>query len=185
MYIYYKRRCLYHCSAKAPLLEGSGNRHLYPLKGTSFDRVYLVFGARVDLGCFALRQKRIRGGRTYAECNSGSLKTYLLLGDPAIVSLPRLDRRDTMGLLSSTRLPHTRCALSCIAAGMHRGGREGWEGGEGSGGEGRGREGRGDGRGVEGRGWEGRGGEGRGGEGRGGEGRGGEGDWRLDGRVGE
>ena len=35
---------------------------MYPLKGTSVDRVYVVFGARVDLGFFTIRQKRIRGG---------------------------------------------------------------------------------------------------------------------------
>ena len=123
--LYYKRISLYLCSAKAPLLEGSGNRRLYPLKGTSFDRVYVVFGACVDLGFFAIRQKRIRGGSTYAECNSGSLKEHLAYywGDPSIVSLPRLGRRDTMGLLSSTRQPHTRCALSCTAAGRRMGGR--------------------------------------------------------------
>ena len=79
-----------------------------------------------------------------------------------------------MGLLSSTRQPLTRCALSCTAAVRQTGGREGWEGGDGSGGEGRGGEGRGgEGRGGEGRGVEGRGGEGRGGEGREGEGSGG------------
>ena len=38
---YYKRRSLYLCSAKAPLLDGSGNRRVYPLKGTSLDRVYV------------------------------------------------------------------------------------------------------------------------------------------------
>ena len=79
-----------------------------------------------------------------------------------------------MGLLSSTRQPHTRCALSCTAGRV--------EGGEGRGGEGRGGEGRGgEGSGWEGRGGEGRGrrGEGRGGEGRGGEGRGGEGRLRM------
>ena len=53
-----------------------------------------------------------------------------------------------MGLFSSTRQPHTRCALRCTAAGRQR---------EGSG--------------VDGTGVEWRGGEGRGGEGRGGEGR--------------
>ena len=48
-----------------------------------------------------------------------------------------------MGLLSSTRQPHTRCALRCTAAGRQRGGSgvEGtgveWRGGEGREGEGR------------------------------------------------
>ena len=52
----------------------------FPLNGHppslyyNFDRVYVVFGARVYLGFFTIRQKRIRGGSTYAECNSGSLK---------------------------------------------------------------------------------------------------------------
>ena len=69
-------------------------------------------------------------------------------GDSAIVSLPHLDRRDTMGLFSSTRQPHTRCALRCTAAGRQRGGSgvEGtgveWRGGEGRGGEGRAEQGR-------------------------------------------
>ena len=52
---------------------------MYPLKGTSVDRVYVVFGARVDLGFFTIRQKRIRGGSPFAEGNSGPLKRYLLL----------------------------------------------------------------------------------------------------------
>ena len=69
-------------------------------------------------------------------------------GDSAIVSLPHLDRRDTMGLFSSTRQPHTQCALRCTAAGRQRGGS-----------------------GVEGRGREGRGGKGRAGQGRAGQGR--------------
>ena len=48
-----------------------------------------------------------------------------------------------MGLFSSTRQPHTRCALRCTAAGRQRGGsgveRTGveWSGGEGREGEGR------------------------------------------------
>ena len=48
-----------------------------------------------------------------------------------------------MGLFSSTRQPHTRCALRCTAAGRQKGGSgvEGagveWSGGEGREGEGR------------------------------------------------
>ena len=49
MYLYYKRGYPYLCPANAPVLEGSGSRRMYPLKGTSVDRVYVVFGARVDL----------------------------------------------------------------------------------------------------------------------------------------
>ena len=70
--LYYKRRDPYICSAKAPVLEGSGRSRLYRRKGTSVDRVYVVFG--VNLGFFTIRQKRIRGGSMYAECNSGLLK---------------------------------------------------------------------------------------------------------------
>ena len=53
-----------------------------------------------------------------------------------------------MGLFSSTRQPHTRCALRCTAAGRQRGGSgvEGtgveWSGGEGREGEGRAGQGR-------------------------------------------
>ena len=57
-------------------------------------------------------------------------------GDSAIVSLPHLDRRDTMGLFSSTRQPHTRCALRCTAAGRQAEGRE-WRGREWRAGQGR------------------------------------------------
>ena len=72
--LYYKRVDTYLCSALTPVLEGSGSRRLYTRKGTSVDRVSVVFVARVYLGFFTIRQKRIRGGSTYAECNSGSLK---------------------------------------------------------------------------------------------------------------
>ena len=60
--LYYKRGDHYLCSANAPVLEGSGSRRLYRRKGTSVDRVYVVFGARVDLGFVTISQKRIRGG---------------------------------------------------------------------------------------------------------------------------
>ena len=39
--LYYKRGYPYLCSAKAPVLEGSGSRRVYPLKGTRVDRVYV------------------------------------------------------------------------------------------------------------------------------------------------
>ena len=159
------------------------NRRLYPLKGTSFDRVYVVFGARVDLGFFAIRQKRIRGGSTYAECNSVSLKEHLPLGRPrhCLTATPGSARHHGPTPFNSPT-SHAVC--------IERGEGEGWEGGDGtgrdgSGGEGRGGEGRGgDGKGRDGRGGEGRGGEG--GEGTGREGRGGEGEGRGgEGREGE
>ena len=79
-YLYYKRRHPYLCSAKAPVLEGSGSRRLYHRKGTSVDRVCVVFGARVDLGFCYYSSKRIRGGSTYAECNSGPLNQHNATG---------------------------------------------------------------------------------------------------------
>ena len=63
-------------------------------------------------------------------------------GDSAIVWLPHLDSQYTMGLFSSTRQPHKRCALRWTAAGRQRGGSgvEGtgveWSGGEGRAGQG-------------------------------------------------
>ena len=80
LYLYYKRGDPYRCSAKAPVVEGSGSRRLYRRKGRSVDRVYVVFGARVYLGFLTIRQKRIRGGSTYDECNSGPLKQHNATG---------------------------------------------------------------------------------------------------------
>ena len=45
---------------------------MYPLKGTSVDRVYVVVGARVDLGFFTIRQKRIRGGVRSLKVTAGN-----------------------------------------------------------------------------------------------------------------
>ena len=39
--LYYKRRRLYLCSAKDPVLHGSGSRRGYRRKGTSLERVYV------------------------------------------------------------------------------------------------------------------------------------------------
>ena len=41
IYLYYKWGDLYLCSAKAPVLQGSGSRRVYRRKGTSVDRVYV------------------------------------------------------------------------------------------------------------------------------------------------
>ena len=51
-YLYYKIVDPYLCSAKAPILEGSRSRRLYPLKGTSVDRVSVMFVACVDRRIF-------------------------------------------------------------------------------------------------------------------------------------
>ena len=39
--LYYKRRRLYLCSAKDPVLHGSGSRRVYRRKGTIVNRVYV------------------------------------------------------------------------------------------------------------------------------------------------
>ena len=61
------------------------------------------------VGSSTIHQKRIRGGSTYAKCNSGQR-------DPAIVSLPRLarpgDTKDSVQLLARH---HTRCTLNYTA----------------------------------------------------------------------
>ena len=85
---------------------------MYPLKGTSFERVYVVFCARVVLGCFTIRQKRIRGGGAFAEGNSASLKQRRSSYEyPHCVSATRrlaLDNRPTQ-LNSPNTYTHTRC----------------------------------------------------------------------------
>ena len=68
------RLLLYLCSAKAPVLEGSGSRRLYPLKGTRVDRV-MSFSVHVSISDFStIRQKRIRGVGAFSVGNSASLK---------------------------------------------------------------------------------------------------------------
>ena len=65
--IYYKRVDPYFCSELALVLDGSGSRRRYTRKGTSADRVSVVFVARVDRRIFfTIRQKRIRGASTFA-----------------------------------------------------------------------------------------------------------------------
>ena len=95
---------------------------MYPLKGTSVDRVYVVFGARVDLGFFTIRQKRIRSGSTFAERNSGPLKRHLLLARTPIVSVSRMARR-----YSAAWQTHIRCTLNWTAGGRQAGKDGGWE----------------------------------------------------------
>ena len=78
-----------------------------------------VFCARSDRRIFfTIRQKRIRGGSTYAECNSGQR-------DPAIFSLPRLVRPgDTIDSLQLLARHHTRCTLNYSAMAGRQAGRE-------------------------------------------------------------
>ena len=78
--LYYKRVDPYLCSELAPVLEGSGSHGRYPQKGTSVDRVSVVFVPRVGSSdFFAIRQKRIRGGGAFPEGNSAPLKQRWLL----------------------------------------------------------------------------------------------------------
>ena len=61
---YYKRGDPYLCSAKAPVLEGSGSRRLYPLKGTSVDRVYVCLLHVSIVGFFYYSSKTDSWGRS-------------------------------------------------------------------------------------------------------------------------
>ena len=81
------------------------------------DRVYVCLLHVSIVGCFTIRQKRIRGGSTYAECNSGQR-------DPAIVSLPRLARPgDTIDSVQLLARHHTRCTLNYTAVACRQAGR--------------------------------------------------------------
>ena len=73
MHLYYKTRSLYLCSAKAPLLEGSGNRRLYPLKGTSLTVFMCVCSTFRPSDLFLLFVKNGFVG-AFAEVNSDPLK---------------------------------------------------------------------------------------------------------------
>ena len=78
---------------------------------------------------FTIRKKRIRGGSTYAECNSGQR-------DPTIVSLPRLARHDTIDSGQTTHTVYIELAGSQAGResrkerGRMDGGREGRREGE-------------------------------------------------------
>ena len=99
---------------------------------------------------FTIRQKRIRGGSTFAECNSGQR-------DPAIVSLPRLARPGDTIDSAAGQTPHTvyielfgegrQTGREGDAEGARQGG--GWEGGREGGREGEREGGREGGRGRE------------------------------------
>ena len=66
---------------------------------------------------FTILQKRIRGGSTYAECNSGQR-------DTAIVSLPRLARPgDTIDSVQLLARRHTRCTFNYTAEAGRQAGR--------------------------------------------------------------
>ena len=66
---------------------------------------------------YTIRQKRIRDGSTYAECNSGQR-------DPAIVSLPRLARPDdTIDSVQLLDRHHARCTFNYTAEAGRQAGR--------------------------------------------------------------
>ena len=83
-----------------------------------------MFVARFDRRIFfTICQKRIRGRSTYDECNSGQR-------DPAIVSQPRLTRRDTIDSVQLAK-HHTGGGRQTGREGGTEGARQdgGWEGG--------------------------------------------------------
>ena len=73
-----------------------------------------VFVTRFDRRIFfTIRQTRIRGGSTYAECNSGSLKeSRLQLLIPHCLSATR-----RLALNNTTCQPHTRCTVNWVRQG--------------------------------------------------------------------
>ena len=122
-YLYYNRRTR----------KGSGSRRLWespPVPSERYERgpCLCVFVARFDRQIFYYSSKRIRGGSTYAECNSGQC-------DPAIVSLPRLARPgDTIDSVQLLARHHTQAEAGRQAgrearkergSGSGNGGREG------------------------------------------------------------
>ena len=134
-YLYYKRRDPYLCSAKAPVLEGSGSRRLYRRKGTSVNRVYVVFGARVDLGFFLLFVKNgfVVGARTL-NVTAGHWINTMLLARPhhCLTATPGYALHNRPSAAGQTT--HTVCIV--LDGGRHAGregpgrSKEGWrEGG--------------------------------------------------------
>ena len=85
------------------------------------DRVYLCLLRVSIVGFCTIRQKRIRGGSTYAEYNSSQC-------DPAIVALPRLARPgDTIDSVQMLARHHKRCSWR-RQAGRQAGRQGGWHG---------------------------------------------------------
>ena len=107
---------------------------MYPLKGTSVDRVYVVFGGRVDLGFllfakngFVVRVLSLKVTACHLN-NTGCCYEY------TIVSVPRIARRYTI----QCSLPNTHMVNNELDSGRQagrQGSREGarkdgeWEGG--------------------------------------------------------
>ena len=101
--------------------------HFFFKRPENFVRIakfpYAAFGPLFAFHCPILFTKNnTLNGVCMLNVTTAHLNNICYWGDSAIVSLPHLDRRDTMGLFSSTRQPHTRCALRCTAAGRQRGG---------------------------------------------------------------
>ena len=69
------------------------------------------------VGCFTLRQKRIRGGSTFAEGN----RRPPALAQTTIVSVPRMDGPYTIPSAARQHCIHTRCPLSWTAGGTQPG----------------------------------------------------------------
>ena len=79
-HLYYKRVDPYLWTELAPVLECSVSRRQHQRKGTSADRICVVFVARVDRRIFLLFVKNgfvVEGA--FAEGNTASLKQHRLL----------------------------------------------------------------------------------------------------------
>ena len=109
------------------LRVGSRSRRLWespPIPTERYER-RLCF-CRIHCTCRSsdfctLRQKRIRGGSTFAERNSGPLKRHSLLVRTPIVSVSRMARRYTI----QCSLPNTQTVYIELDDGRQAG-REGW-----------------------------------------------------------
>ena len=73
-----KRRSLYLCSAKAPLLPGSVSRRVYRRRGTSLDRVYECLYHVSTVGFFTIRKKT----DSWWGCVAKVTASHLLMARP-------------------------------------------------------------------------------------------------------
>ena len=107
----------------APVLEGSGSRRRHPRKGILPSTLFVSYSLHVlIIRFFTLRQKRIRGGSTFAGRNSGPLKRHLLLA-----RTPQCHAWLGAAHFSAVCQTHIRCSLNWTA-GDRQAGREAGKG---------------------------------------------------------
>ena len=105
VHLYYKRRRLYLCSAKDPVLHGSGSR-MYRRKGTSFNRVWCVCSTfRPSDFLLFVKNGFVVGVR--CQGNSESLKECEYPHCASATRRLALDNRTYSAQLANST--HTRC----------------------------------------------------------------------------